>query len=99
VELKGGTLSEPATVSQKELGGLLLWFYLHLFLREMYYFSSRITQWKNQWRCSVVYILLRLKPGISALMGAAHAVYSDFFGNQWGMAAALNASWVVSKKI
>lgn len=34
-------------------------------------------------------ILILLKLDISALMGATSAVFRDFFGNQWGMAATI----------
>jgi Cu-processing system permease protein len=41
-------------------------------------------------------ILILLKLDISALMGATSAVFRDFFGNQWGMIAALAImfSWI-----
>jgi Cu-processing system permease protein len=32
-------------------------------------------------------ILILLKLDISALMGATSAIFSNFFGNQWGMVA------------
>jgi Cu-processing system permease protein len=34
-------------------------------------------------------ILILLKLDMSALMGATSAVFRDFFGNQWGMAATI----------